>query len=105
MPIAIDGYVVVALVLWTAPVPPRVAVFARKNTYAAASVGVTAQSAYHALTILSATHSPWRSALAALVGALPAAVAALAVHMRPVHGAALIGVDVWRRSRKLAHTD
>ncbi len=82
MPIAIDGYVVVALVLWTAPVPARVAVFARKNTYAAASVGVAAQSAYHSLMILSATHSPWRAGMAALVGALPPGVAALAVHMR-----------------------
>src|SRR5690348_11244415 len=49
MPIAIDGYVVTALVLWTAPVPVKVAAFARTNTYAAAGVGVVAQSAYHAL--------------------------------------------------------
>jgi hypothetical protein len=82
MPIAVDGYVVTALVLWTAPVPPNIAAFARKNTYAAASVGVFAQSAFHSLTILSATDSPWRSIMSALVGALPPGVAALAVHMR-----------------------
>src|SRR5437773_9345547 len=40
MPIAVDGYVVVALVLWIAPVPARVAAFARKNTYGAAGIGI-----------------------------------------------------------------
>ena len=82
MPIAVDGYVVVALVLWMAPVPPRVAAFARKNTYGAAGIGIAAQSAYHLLSTLSVTDEAWRVVLAAIVGAQPPAVAGLAVHMR-----------------------
>ncbi len=82
MPIAVDGYIVVALVLWMAPVPAKVAAFAKRNTYGAALVGVAAQSAYHALTVLAATGVVWRCVLAAVVGALPPGVAALAVHMR-----------------------
>jgi hypothetical protein len=82
MPIAVDGYVVVALVLWMAPVPPTVAAFARKNTYGAAGIGIAAQSAYHLLFTLSTTGEAWRVVLAAIVGALPPAVAGLAVHMR-----------------------
>jgi hypothetical protein len=82
MPIAVDGYVVVALVLWMAPVPARVAAFARKNTYLAAGTGIVAQSAYHLLFTMSTTNQWWRVVLAALVGALPPTVAGLAVHMR-----------------------
>lgn len=82
MPIAVDGYVVVALVLWMAPVPAKVAAFAKKNTYLAATIGIAAQSAYHLLFTLSTTTELWRVVLAAVVGALPPAVAALAVHMR-----------------------
>jgi hypothetical protein len=82
MPLAVDGYVVVALVMWMAPVPLRVARFARTNTYAAAAIGVLAQSCYHALVTWSVTGVPWRAGLAAVVGALPPAVAGLAVHMR-----------------------
>jgi hypothetical protein len=82
MPLAVDGYVVVALVLWMAPVPARVARFARANTYSAAGVGVAAQSAYHCLAVLASTGQAWRAVLAAIVGAMPPAVAALAVHMR-----------------------
>lgn len=82
MPVCVDGYVVVALVLWMAPVPARVARFARANTYGAAGVGVAAQSAYHALSVWSSTGVLWRAVLAAVVGAIPPAVAALAVHMR-----------------------
>jgi hypothetical protein len=82
MPVAIDGYVVVALVLWMSNVPATVAAFAKKNTYGAAGIGILAQSAYHLLFTLSATNEIWRVALAAIVGALPPAVAALAVHMR-----------------------
>src|SRR3954470_5497703 len=77
MPIAVDGYVVVALVLWMAPVPAKVAAFARKNTYGAASIGIAAQSAYHLLFTLSTTNQAWRVALAAIVGALPPAVSGL----------------------------
>lgn len=82
MPIAVDGYVVVALVLWMSDVPASVAEFAKRNTYGAAGIGIVAQSAYHLLSTLSATNQGWRVALAAIVGALPPAVAALAVHMR-----------------------
>jgi hypothetical protein len=82
MPIAVDGYVVVALVLWMSPVPARVATFARKNTYGAAGIGIAAQSAYHLLNTLSEHQQAWRVVLAAIVGALPPAVAGLAVHMR-----------------------
>jgi outer membrane biosynthesis protein TonB len=82
MPIAVDGYVVVALVLWMAPVPARVAAFAKKNTYLAAGTGIVAQSAYHLLFTMSTTDQWWRVVLAALVGALPPTVAGLAVHMR-----------------------
>jgi hypothetical protein len=82
MPIAVDGYVVVALVLWMAPVPAKVAAFAKKNTYLAAGTGIAAQSAYHLLFTMSTTNQGWRVVLAAIVGALPPAVAGLAVHMR-----------------------
>ena len=82
MPVAIDGYVVVALVLWMSPVPATVAAFAKKNTYGAAGIGIAAQSAYHLLATQSETDQLWRVVLAAIVGALPPAVAALAVHMR-----------------------
>ena len=82
MPIAVDGYVVVALVLWMAPVPAKVAAFARKNTYFAAGTGIAAQSAYHLLFTMSTDAELWRVVLAAIVGALPPTVAGLAVHMR-----------------------
>ncbi|MET8194913.1 hypothetical protein ABZU22_13990 [Micromonospora sp. NPDC005222] len=82
MPIAVDGYVVVALVLWMAPVPARVAAFAKKNTYGAAGIGIAAQSAYHLLQTNANTDEMWRVVMAAIVGALPPAVAGLAVHMR-----------------------
>ncbi|MEU7875146.1 hypothetical protein [Dactylosporangium sp. NPDC049140] len=82
MPIVVDGYVVVALVLWTAPVPAKVAAFARKNTYFAVAVGVTVQSAYHLLTVWSLTHVVWQTVLAAIGGMFPPAVSGLAVHMR-----------------------
>lgn len=82
LPVSVDGYVTVALILWTAPVPAKVARFARTNTYAGALVGVSAQSSFHALTIYSASGLDWRVYLAAVVGALPPAVAGLAVHMR-----------------------
>jgi hypothetical protein len=82
MPVAVDGYVVVALLLWMAPVPAKVASFAKVNTYAAAGIGVAAQSAFHGLTQWTVTGVLWRAGMAAIVGALPPAVAALSVHMR-----------------------
>jgi hypothetical protein len=83
MPVAVDGYVVVALVLWMSPVPTAVALFAKRNTYAAAGVGIAAQSVYHALLTAStaSTHAS-QAVFAAVIGALPPSVAGLAVHMR-----------------------
>ncbi|WP_426505391.1 hypothetical protein ACPPVO_47105 [Dactylosporangium sp. McL0621] len=103
MPIVVDGYVVVALVLWTAPVPAKVAAFARKNTYFAVAVGVTVQSAYHLLTVWSLTHVVWQTVLAAIGGMFPPAVSGLAVHMR-----ALLrregSIDAAVRQPSAAHT-
>lgn len=82
MPVAVDGYVVTALVLWMSPVPAKVAAFAKTNTYAAALIGVAAQSAFHCLTVYAASHELWQASLAAVVGAVPPAGAALTVHMR-----------------------
>jgi hypothetical protein len=82
MPVAVDGYVVTALVLWMAPVPAKVAAFARKNTYLAAGIGIIAQSAYHLLSTMSTNGQLWRVVMAAVVGALPPALSAGAVHMR-----------------------
>lgn len=83
MPVAVDGYVVVALVLWMSPVPAAVAEFAKKNTYAAAGFGIAAQAAYHSLTAWSTPNvQVWQVIMAAIVGCLPPAVAGLAVHMR-----------------------
>lgn len=82
MPTVVDGYLVVALVLWMSPVPPHIAAFARKNTYGSAAIGIMAQSAYHSLLTWSATGLLWRAVMAALVGALPPLFAGLAVHMR-----------------------
>ncbi|GIH19167.1 hypothetical protein [Rugosimonospora africana] len=82
MPVAVDGYVVVALVLWMSPVPATVANFAKHNTYGAAGIGILAQSAYHLLFIMSTDRAVWRVVLAAIVGALPPTFAGLAVHMR-----------------------
>ena len=66
MPVAVDGYVVVALVLWMSPVPAPVAAFARKNTYGAAGIGVLAQGAYHLLHTASTTDEGWRIGLAGI---------------------------------------
>jgi len=82
LPLAVDGYLVVALVVWMSDVPQRVARFARTNTYVAATIGVAAQAAFHALTIWTGSGTLWRAGLAAIVGALPPGVAALAVHLR-----------------------
>ncbi len=82
LPLAVDGYVVIALVLWMSSVPAKVAAFAKKNTYGAAGIGIAAQSAYHALTIWTETDVLWRAVFAAVIGALPPTVAGLAVHMR-----------------------
>jgi hypothetical protein len=83
MPVVVDGYVMVALLLWMSDVDERLASFARKNTYAAAAFGVVAQSAFHAFTISGTPrHDVWQVVLAAAVGAIPPGFAAMAVHMR-----------------------
>jgi len=82
MPVAVDGYLVVALVLWMSPVPAKVARFARTHTYFAAVVGIVAQSSYHTLQTWSDDRVLWRAVMACGVGSLPPAVAAFSVHLR-----------------------
>lgn len=82
MPVVVDGYVVVALLTWMAPVPPEVQRFARNNTYGAAALGLVVQSTYHAT--LGAQVSPMTSVLSAVIGAMPPGFAALAIHLRTV---------------------
>lgn len=79
----VDAYVVSALVLWTMSTNRELAAFARKNTYAAAIIGVVVQSGYHGATV--ETGSPadaWKVPLALAIGAIPPAFAALGIHMR-----------------------
>ncbi len=80
--LCVDGYIVCALVTWLSPVSERVARFARWNMYAAAGIGVLAQSAYHGASVYAATHTIWRAVLATVVGALPLLFSALSVHLR-----------------------
>lgn len=82
MAIAVDGYVVSALVTWMAPVSDEIARFAKANTYAGAAVGVLAQSAYHGLSVQHGPSEGWKPYLAAVVGALPPLAAGLSVHLR-----------------------
>lgn len=82
LPVVVDGYVVMSLVTWMFPISDSLANFAKKNTYVAAIVGVVSQSAYHCFIVWTATHTPWKGILALVVGALPPALAALAIHMR-----------------------
>lgn len=81
MAVAVDGYVVSALVTWMAPVSDEIARFAKVNTYAGAGIGVVAQSAYHGLSA-STDRGQWVPYLAAVVGALPPLAAGLSVHLR-----------------------
>jgi hypothetical protein len=53
--LCVDGYIVSALVTWMAPVSDKIATVAKVNTWIAAVIGVTAQSAYHGLTIWTQT--------------------------------------------------
>jgi hypothetical protein len=80
--LCVDGYIVSALVTWMAPVSDKIATVAKVNTWIAAVIGVTAQSAYHGLTIWTQTGTAWRAVLATAVGALPPLGAAGSVHMR-----------------------
>jgi hypothetical protein len=80
--LCVDGYIVSALVTWMAPVGDKIATVAKVNTWIAAVIGVTGQSAYHGLTIWTQTGTAWRAVLATAVGALPPLGAAGSVHMR-----------------------
>lgn len=81
LPFCVDGYVVTSLTTWLMPeVSAKLARFARGNLYAIGLVGVTAQAGYHGWLV--AAGQPGRVLLATAVGALPMAVATLAVHLR-----------------------
>lgn len=81
LPFCVDGYVVTSLTTWLMPeVSAKLARFARGNLYAIGLVGVTAQAGYHGWLV--AAGQSGRVLLATAVGALPMAVATLAVHLR-----------------------
>lgn len=82
MPLCVDGFVVMALVTWMAPVSEEVASFAKKCTYGVAGIGVVAQSAYHGTVSWQTSRNGWLVVLAAAVGLLPPLLAAGAVHLR-----------------------
>jgi hypothetical protein len=85
LPFCVDGYVVTSLTTWLTPgVSDRLARFARANLYSVGLVGVAAQAGYHGWLAFpeGATGWPGRSVLATAVGALPMAIATLAVHIR-----------------------
>lgn len=97
MALVVDGYVVSSLALWMARVPAAIASFARKNTYAAAAIGVVAQSAYHATTVALARRTWPVVVLAATVGAVPPLFAALSIHARALirrHALLALAADV-----------
>src|SRR5437763_7333036 len=85
LPFCVDGYIVTSLTTWLTPgVSNGLARFARSNLYSVGLVGVTAQAGYHGWLAFpeGATGWPGRSVLATAVGALPMAIATLAVHIR-----------------------
>jgi hypothetical protein len=85
MPFCVDGYIVTSLTTWLTPgVSERLARFAQGNLYSVGLVGVAAQAGYHGWLAFpeGATGWPGRSVLATAVGALPMAIATLAVHIR-----------------------
>lgn len=88
LPFCVDGYVVTSLTTWLMPeVSVKLARFARGNLYAVGLVGVTAQAGYHGWLVASGTPQQpaggqGQTLLATAVGALPMAVATLAVHIR-----------------------
>lgn len=85
MPIVVDGYVVVALLTWMAPVPPDVAKFAQQNTYGAAGLGTVTQSAFHAWLGWQLSGGKVIAALlAAVIGTLAPAAAAGVIHLRTI---------------------
>lgn len=82
MPLCVDGFVVMALVTWMAPVSQPVADFAKRCTYGAAGIGVVTQSAYHGAITWQTSRDVLKVVLAAGVGLLPPLLAAGAVHLR-----------------------
>ena len=82
MPLCVDGFVVMALVTWMAPVSQPVADFAKRCTYGAAGIGVVTQAAYHGAITWQTTSDALMVTLAAGVGLLPPLLAAGAVHLR-----------------------
>lgn len=82
MPLCVDGFVVMALVTWMAPVSQPVADFAKRCTYGAAGIGVVTQAAYHGAITWQTTRDALMVTLAAGVGLLPPLLAAGAVHLR-----------------------
>lgn len=81
LPFCVDGYVVCALTTWLLPgSSDRLARLARLNLYGVGLASVLAQASYHGWLVGSA--SPGKALLAVVVGALPPAVAVLAVHLR-----------------------
>lgn len=82
MPLVVDSYIVCCIVTWLSPISDRVARFAFWNMYAAAGIGVVAQSAYHCASVWESGHSTWKALLALLLGAIPPAFAFAGVHIR-----------------------
>lgn len=80
----VDAYVISALVLWTFTTNKELATFARKNTYAAALVGVAAQAGYHGWGAYAQRAAIVVVILAVVIGAIPPAFAALGIHMRSI---------------------
>lgn len=81
MAVTVDGYIVTALLTWLYASNPRIADFARKHTYGAASAGVIAQSAYHGMLIWTNTATAWKAGAAVVVGIAPPLFSAFAVHL------------------------
>lgn len=81
MPFAADGYVVVALLVWTHARGTALRRFARNNVYVSAALGVAGQSAYHTLTTMASGSPNWHVAMALVFGAVPPAVTALTIHL------------------------
>lgn len=90
----VDAYVISALVLWTFTTNRELAAFAKKNTYAAALVGIAAQAGYHGWQAGARHAAVVVIVLSIVVGALPPLFAAVGIHMRSIGLlAARTGVD------------
>ncbi len=90
----VDAYVIGGLVLWTFTTNRELASFAKKNTYAAALVGVAAQAVYHGWQAGARGAAVIVVVLAVVIGAIPPLFAAVGIHMRAIGLlAARTGVD------------